>query len=416
LGVFDYFRCHLGADEDEKDYFKEVEMAQALGQAQQAVGFVVNSNIAAHFTAVAPCNNAQSGNLANISMDPGGVTATPGAIGGMPGTPLSSATPLVNSSMFGANNVPVTPWTGPNNNSMQATPLTGGHGGNGGGALSFATPSSASMGANMMMHGGEQTPDMLSGMHTPGAMGPPPLAAKGPAPPRRGRTSAGGGEAGGCGARGGGIGSLGFGVVRSLDGENTDPLLGNLSTPVTHAVAPSREMPAPASATRRVTRSAAATASSTGVGSINLPLGSGSERTGSGGSNDTTSMEEDLPPHKKKPHLQQQNVLSGSLAARQSQNWQTGGSSSWTVSCQSPRVLREQSSSAPMLPSAADTSELCALFRQLAKAYRHLCMYRSHEAITAFTDLPKCQHNTGWVLAQLATVCSCPRLLLCLIA
>jgi len=56
-----------------------------------------------------------------------------------------------------------------------------------------------------------------------------------------------------------------------------------------------------------------------------------------------------------------------------------------------------------MPPTAADTRELCALFRQFANAYRHLCMYRSHEAIKAFNDLPKCQYNTGWVLAQLAT-------------
>ena len=365
-------------------------MAQALGQAQEAFG-IGGSSSTAPLTALAPCNiNAFQGSiLANMSME-AGVTATPGA-GALPGTPLSAATPLVNSSADGAN-APVTPWTGSHlNHSMQATPMTGGHSGSG--ALSFATPASAAhLCGSMMMQGGEQTPD-IPAMHTPGSMAPPPVVGKGPPPPRRGRTST-GGEGAGRGARATGAGSLGFGVVRSLDGENTDPAL---STPVAHSGSSSSAM-APPSATRRVTRSAAASASAGAVGSITV--GSGSERTANAYLDDAASMEEDPPPHKKKAHLQQSGMM-GSLGARQSQNWQAG-TSSWAVPCQSPR-LQELSSAAPTLPAPGDTNELCMLFRQLANAYRHLCMYRSHEAIKAFTDLPKSQLNTGWVLAQLAT-------------
>jgi len=383
-------RCHLGADEDEKEYFKEVEMAQALGQAHEAFGLGVHTSSAAPLTALAPCNsNTQAGGM----MESGGVGATPGP-SALPGTPLSAATPLVNSSMFGAN-APVTPWTGPHSNSMQATPVTGGHGGNGSGALSFATPSSASFGGMM---GGEQTPDMPSGMHTPSAMGPPPLPVKGPAPPRRGRMSTGVGDTGGHAGRSGAMGSLGFGVVRSLDGENTDPL-NHVSTPGPHAGASSNAMPAPVSATRRVTRSSTANAtSSSAVGAITLPLGNAGERSssGSGAPDETAAMEEDPPPHKKKPHLQQ-----SGMGTRQSQNWQAG-LNSWSVSCQSPRIQDQASASMPPMPG--DTSEICSLFRQLANAYRHLCMFRSHEAIKSFAELPKCQYNTGWVQAQVATV------------
>lgn len=372
----------MGADEDEREYFKEAEMAQALGQAHEAFGFGSGSN-AAPLTALAPCNSntVQGIGLPNVSME-AGVTATPGAIGALPGTPMSAATPLVNSSMFGAN-APATPWTGPHNsNSMQATPMAGVHGGSG--ALSFATPASASLCGSMMMQGGEQTPD-IPGVHTPGSMAPPPMVGKGPAPPRRGRTSTGDGAS--RGTRAGG--PLGFGVVRSLDGENTDPVSGNMSTPVAHSGVPGSGMLGPPSATRRVTRSSAASATSgSGVGSITLG------GNGNASVDEAISMEEDPPPHKKKAHLQQSGMI-GSLGARQSQNWQTGGSS-W-----SPRL--QDQASAPMLLVPGDTSELCILFRQLANAYRHLCMYRSHEAIKAFSDLPKCQFNTGWVLAQLAT-------------
>jgi hypothetical protein len=365
-------------------------MAQAIGQANEAFGLGGHSSSTAPLTALAPCNsNTQAGGM----MESGGVGATPGPIA-MPGTPLSAGTLLVHSSMIGAN-APVTPWTGPHSHSMQATPVTGGHGGNGSSALSFATPASASFGSMM---GGEQTPDMSTGMHTPSAMGPPPLPVKGPAPPRRGRTSTGVGETGGHSGRSGAMGSLGFGVVRSLDGENTDPL-NNMSTPGPHGGASNNAMPAPVSATRRVTRSSAANASSSSaVGSITLALGNAGERGGIGSSalDETANTEEDLPPHKKKPHLQQ-----SGMGTRQSQNWQAG-LNSWSVSCQSPRIQDQAPASMPPMPG--DTSELCMLFRQLANAYRHLCMFRSHEAIKSFAELPKCQYFTGWVQAQVATV------------
>ena len=380
--------CQLGADEDERNYFREAEMAQALGQAQDAIGHSVGSSQAIPLTALVP-NNSHT----NMSIEVGATGSTPGLLNAMPGTPMSAATPLGNSSIYGA--------ATPLNNTFGASPMPGAHG-NGTGALSFTTPASASSGG-LIPAGGEQTPDMPTGMQTPGAMVPPPLAGKGPAPPRRGRIST-GGDVSGRGGRGVLTGPSGFGAVRSLDGENTDPGLGN-SSPATHTGASSRDMPPPVSATRRVTRSATATATSTGALSNNLALGGDSSRPGSSASGSTATteeamtIEEDLPPHKKKPHLQQSGMTS-SLGSRQQQTWQTTGSG-WNAACQSPRL--QDQAQVIMPPTPAETSELCQLFRQLANAYRHLTMYRSHEAIKAFNELPKSQANTGWVLAQLAT-------------
>ena len=199
---------------------------------------------------------------------------------------------------------------------------------------------------------------------------------------------------------------MGLGVVRSLDGENTDPLANNvtLSTPGQHLGASNSStnatsaIPVTPSATRRMTRSAAATSSSVGERASNPGTSIGGEDISGGMSNATSNsnnsnMEEELPPHKKKPHLVQQQSSTANtcwLGARQLNNWQISGSSS-------PRILDQA-------VVAAETSEVCMLLRQLAKAYKHLCMYRSHEAIQALNELPKCQYNTGWVLAQVATV------------
>ena len=90
-------------------------MAQSLAQAQEALGYGCISSYAPPLAALAPCNSntVQASTTANMSLDAGlaaaAATGTPGPHA-MPGTPLSAATPLVNSSIFGQN-APATPWS-----------------------------------------------------------------------------------------------------------------------------------------------------------------------------------------------------------------------------------------------------------------------------------------------------------------
>ena len=76
--------CQLGADEDERNYFREAEMAQALGQAQDAIGHSVGSSQAIPLTALVP-NNSHT----NMSIEVGATGSTPGLLNAMPGTPMS---------------------------------------------------------------------------------------------------------------------------------------------------------------------------------------------------------------------------------------------------------------------------------------------------------------------------------------